>query len=325
MCIAILKTKEGILTDDMLKESFKSNGNGAGIAYCKDGHLYIKKGIFSAEQLIELVREAEKECDGNILIHCRIGTSGLKDANNTHPFVVINTPTEAVCLAHNGILDIDVPKDSKINDTQIFIQEYLSTLNRDMLMNHEGIGKMIGELIGSSNKFVLMDNYNNYRIINEDSGHWKDGVWFSNYSYQKSNWFGYSHYDSRYNYYNQTMYGDFSSEDEYDTNYRLRGYGKYAQTISENEYDKILTTIDKMEDRDFANVGYYPMYDFASNTIEPYDYRFDDNQFNTKVPLEDLSCELYDYFLERCEGAEELYEYDDDGNEELTEIERANS
>ena len=46
MCIAIVKTKDGTITDDMLRTSFRHNPNGAGIAYTKDGELIIIKGIF---------------------------------------------------------------------------------------------------------------------------------------------------------------------------------------------------------------------------------------------------------------------------------------
>ena len=121
MCIAILKTKKGNITDEQLKNSFISNSDGAGIAYTIKGKLIIEKGIVNVDKFIKAVRNAEKKCDSNMLIHCRIGTSGYKDKNNTHPFKVTNN----VCLIHNGILDVDVPKNSNINDTQIFINDYM--------------------------------------------------------------------------------------------------------------------------------------------------------------------------------------------------------
>ena len=181
MCIAILKRKNGTITDDALRESFRYNADGAGIAYTKDKKLIIIKGIFNAEVFVQKVREIEAICDNNMLIHCRIGTSGLKDASNTHPFVV----NEDVALIHNGILDVKVPKGSPKNDTQLFIENYLNGIDKHTLMHNKAIHGLIEKCIGHNNKFVLLDNNGFYKIINEDAGHWKDNVWYSNYSYVK--------------------------------------------------------------------------------------------------------------------------------------------
>jgi len=310
MCIAILKTKEGKLTDEMLTESFNSNGDGAGIAYSQNGILYIVKGIFSAKELIEQVHKAEQICDGNMLIHCRIGTSGTKDANNTHPFLVVNKPGEAVALIHNGILDVTVPKNSEINDTQIFIRDYLSEMDRDTLMNNKGVHKLIGEVIGYNNKFVLMDNHNNYTIINENQGHWKDGVWFSNHSYMPTSYGLFGNRDYWGGYETSTSY--YEDENDYDENYRLKGYGASGLKITEEEYDDILNAINKLTDEEIVNMGYYPSYSFITGEITG---EADDNGYHA-IPLEDLSCELYDYFLDKCDWVETIGNQDNEDDEE---------
>lgn len=194
MCIAILKTKKGTITDEELRNCFNSNPDGAGIAYTLNNELKIIKGMFNVKDFIETVRMAEKICDNNMLIHCRIGTSGTKDGFNTHPFEV----NKNVALIHNGILDIDVPKDSKKNDTQIFIDKYLKGFSTGALLHNETLHKLIKDMIGNNNKFVLMDNRGYYKIINEKAGHWKNNVWFSNDSYKTKTYYSYGwDYDTR--------------------------------------------------------------------------------------------------------------------------------
>lgn len=179
MCIAILKTKKGVITDSALRNSFINNSDGSGIAYTKDNQLIIEKGIFDIDEFINVVRKAEKICDNNLLIHCRIGTSGNKDELNTHPFYINNN----VCLMHNGILDINVPRDSRINDTQIYINRYLKELNKNVLMHNKSLHRLIESSIGKRNKFVLMDNKGHYKILNEKAGQWENDVWYSNTTY----------------------------------------------------------------------------------------------------------------------------------------------
>lgn len=78
MCIAIVKPQGTEISDEYLKNCFENNPDGAGIAYARDGKLYIVKGIFNQNTFIKTVREAEKLAEGDMLIHCRIGTSGKR-------------------------------------------------------------------------------------------------------------------------------------------------------------------------------------------------------------------------------------------------------
>ena len=72
MCIAIVKPQGTEISDEYLKNCFDNNRDGAGIAYAKDGKLYIIKGIFDKNTFIKAVRKAEKLAEGDMLIHCRI-------------------------------------------------------------------------------------------------------------------------------------------------------------------------------------------------------------------------------------------------------------
>lgn len=210
MCIAILKTKDGKITDNELRNSFLNNNDGAGIAYTINNKLIIEKGIFNVDEFIKKVRKAGKICDGNMLIHCRIGTSGTMDSYNTHPFYI----DDDTALIHNGILDVDVPKFSKENDTQIYIKTYLQHFMGKDLVTHIGLQKLIGSSIGHHNKFVILHKDNSYAIINEECGHWKDGVWFSNNSYEDrkiklSTYINYDYFNNDDIDYEQDIFDDY--------------------------------------------------------------------------------------------------------------------
>ena len=52
MCIAILKTKDGVITDQQLRNCFQNNNDGAGIAYTVNKHIIVRKGIFNEDEFI---------------------------------------------------------------------------------------------------------------------------------------------------------------------------------------------------------------------------------------------------------------------------------
>jgi predicted glutamine amidotransferase len=178
MCIAIVKPQGTEISDEYLENCFDNNKDGVGIAYAKDGQLYIIKGIFNKENFIKAVRKAEEIAQGDMLIHCRIGTSGLKDKNNCHPHIINNS----LVMIHNGILDIDVPKKNKVSDTVIFIEKYLKKLKKDFVKD-ESIMKLIEFAIGSNNKFAFLNNKGESFICNYKAGIVEGGIWYSNNSY----------------------------------------------------------------------------------------------------------------------------------------------
>ena len=238
-----------------------------------------------------------------MLIHCRIGTSGVKTEYNTHPFMV----NENVCLIHNGILDINVPKDSKKNDTQIFIDKYLSKINSKMLLHSDQLHKLIAEVIGKSNKFVLMDNKGYYKIINEKSGHWKNNVWYSNSSYEERTY----------------LYRPYSSWDYDDYGYDSWEYinGKWVNVDehkggSVNEvtdpyrfYD-IENAIFSLKEEELLEIGDAPVYCQETGEIISLDaYSTEENGYLDLSCdyLIDLSEHLYEEYMEIYDEVKEQY------------------
>lgn len=253
MCIAILKTKDGNITDEQLLNCFDNNPDGAGIAYTKDNKIFIVKGIFDAKQFVEEYHKAVAEADGAMLVHCRIGTSGFKDYTNCHPHIV----SDECVMIHNGILSIDVPKDSKVSDTVLYVEQYLKPLPKDFMLN-DGIMSLITDHIGAGNKFVFLNNHGDFSIANEKAGHWKNGVWFSNYSYEAYSFYtkGYKGKSKAYSPY--TSYWD---EDDYD-------WESEAFELTPEEEWQLQVAVNSMTDEEVLLLGATPTYDFYKQSLK---------------------------------------------------------
>lgn len=253
MCIAILKTKDGNITDEQLLNCFDNNPDGAGIAYTKDNKIFIVKGIFDAKQFVEEYHKAVAEADGAMLVHCRIGTSGFKDYTNCHPHVV----SDECVMIHNGILSIDVPKGSKVSDTVLYVEQYLKPLPKDFMLN-DGIMSLITDHIGAGNKFVFLNNRGDFSIANEKAGHWKNGVWFSNYSYEAYSFYtkGYKGKSKAYSPY--TSYWD---EDDYE-------WESEAFELTPEEEWQLQVAVNSMTDEEVLLLGATPTYDFYKQSLK---------------------------------------------------------
>ena len=253
MCIAILKTKDGNITDEQLLNCFDNNPDGAGIAYTKDNKIFIVKGIFDAKQFVEEYHKAVAEADGAMLVHCRIGTSGFKDYTNCHPHIV----SDECVMIHNGILSIDVPKGSKVSDTVLYVEQYLKPLPKDFMLN-DGIMSLITDHIGAGNKFVFLNNRGDFSIANEKAGHWKNGVWFSNYSYEAYSFYtkGYKGKSKAYSPY--TSYWD---EDDYE-------WESEAFELTPEEEWQLQVAVDSMTDDEVLLLGATPTYDFYKQSLK---------------------------------------------------------
>lgn len=266
MCIAIVKPQGTEISDEYLENCFDNNGDGAGIAYAKDGKIYIVKGIFDKKQFIQEVRKAEKIAQGSMLIHCRIGTSGLKDKKNCHPHIV----NDNLVMIHNGILDIDVPKNSKVSDTVIFIEKYLKKLSKDFVKS-EPIMHLIEKAIGDRNKFAFLNNKGEAFICNAKAGTVEGGIWYSNDTYS----------------YNWDRYDDFFDRSlEEDTEV----YGYFEEYI------------EFLEDEELEALGDYPLINKDSWELEP----FDDEKYEDAtlyITLFEYSENLYYFYMERYNEA----------------------
>lgn len=173
MCVAILKPKGVAISEEVLKNCWDNNPDGAGFAYVKRRKVVTLKGFMSFEKFIEEYRKAEpsNRDSSPFVIHFRIATAGRVCPENTHPF-----PVEGGVLVHNGHM-FYTDRTGEKSDTRLFCEDTMDYLKgkREWVANKKAIEDAIGY-----NKLALLFNDGDYLIINENSGMWKDGVWYSN-------------------------------------------------------------------------------------------------------------------------------------------------
>lgn len=179
MCIIVVKRSGIRIGDDILRECFASNPDGAGFAVAKNGELRIRKGYFKFDEFSRAFKRFCAKRD-SALLHFRIKTHGSVSKDNCHPYSVSDT----VAMAHNGVLtDFRPDKDDDRSDTKVFVDAVIKKLPPNWEKN-EGINALIRSSIGYS-KLAFINSTGEFRIYNEKSGIWEDDIWFSNTSFRK--------------------------------------------------------------------------------------------------------------------------------------------
>lgn len=186
------------ITKRTLRAMFTANSDGAGYMYAKDGVVHINKGLFTFRTFYKAFRMDERaNPDANFVIHMRIATSGLVDETNCHPFKV----NDKIAFCHNGIFSKMGTR--YISDTREFMYSVLQKLPPNFIDRPDVLNALEQYAIAGSNKLVFLDNEGYIFIANQNGGHWKDGIWYSNLHHE---WLTNKHYD----------YGSYSDYDFYD-------------------------------------------------------------------------------------------------------------
>lgn len=183
MCIAILNTKKsGRLPKSHIKNSWDNNDMGAGLLWNEGNKLNVFK-TYEYDEYIDKYNQLRDNANiGNIVLHFRIATSGYKGEHNLHPFLV----NDKLGFVHNGV--ISGLGNKQFSDTYEF-NDMLKKFKHNFL-GCEMSKYFIAEYIGYS-KLIFLDADDRYTIINEESGKWTDGNWYSNDSYKQYNDFKY--------------------------------------------------------------------------------------------------------------------------------------
>lgn len=185
MCLIAVQKAGAQMKLDHLRNAWENgNDDGAGYAFVnkKRNRLIVKKPYFSADALIaslakDIARFGE---ESPFVVHLRLATHGEKKSKNTHPFVIARG---GAALAHNGILQ-PFTRHPYLSDTALFAKIVLSGLAPNAVI-HPKMVHSLGEMIGGGNKLAILTIDGKFAIVNEDQGHWNDGVWFSNHNYVK--------------------------------------------------------------------------------------------------------------------------------------------
>jgi hypothetical protein len=185
MCLLFVKPANVTLTAEQVADFFSRNKDGYGVMYAEDGKLHTEKALGNCDDWVEFfLRLQAKKID--MAFHLRMQTHGDIDLTNCHPYPVFGFEGEAtsmpVAMMHNGVLSTGNAKDKTKSDTWHYIRDII----RDLTMGRgEGIftdafAKVIGNHIGTNNKFCFMNHLGEIQIINKSSGVEWNGIWFSN-------------------------------------------------------------------------------------------------------------------------------------------------
>jgi hypothetical protein len=180
MCLLILKPANTRLpTPEEIGRAWARNKDGGGFSFCDArGVLSLVKGIFSLSSMLASMNE-HLTPETESVIHLRYSTHAGDRVKNCHPHR-IGDGSMGVC-SHNGVIDIDNRKGE--SDTRSYIRQVIEPLMRESGGTvSKAMARVIGRDIGRGNKLVITPQGGPSVIVNEESGCWRDGIWWSNTS-----------------------------------------------------------------------------------------------------------------------------------------------
>lgn len=280
MCIIAVKPQGlPMFPEEIIKNMANKNKDGGGYMYYDHNlkKVVINKGFMSFEELMEDLKSKDFT-DTNLVLHLRIGTSGLRDKLNCHPYPVYDD-NRLICstnlaVAHNGVFSNYHPGwNAKINDTQLFIQKVLRNLDPDFLQDEDKL-LLLKELIGT-NKLCFLDSNNKVTMLGdfiEDNGYF-----YSNRSYLPP-------VEHTTTYYKTSPISLFNSD--------------YYQDLLDEDWGPVIVRDDEDSDEIVETLSFdteEELVDFLADKIPVDDDLFTDNQFFYSVDLINLFVEK-----ERC-------------------------
>lgn len=185
MCIAILLKAGNRIKKSHLSESFLSNPDGCGYAFCSNQKVIIRKPFFSFDKFYKLFSIDHKlhGKHSDFMIHFRITTSGVNDKTNTHPHRIC----ENLVSCHNGILEGLGNKDH--SDTV----QFMNLLSSHNIGLNPATELLLDSYFMANHSKAIFLSPNKTFIAGASLGHWntKKTIWYSNDSYLQSihyNW-----------------------------------------------------------------------------------------------------------------------------------------
>ena len=175
----------GVLPDvAALWHGTQLNGDGHGFAIVDGDRLVVRRGMDAEQVLEEFVVARHRHPDGPALFHSRLGTHGRHGVDNCHPFPVGGD--QRTVLAHNGILPATVrpARGDARSDTRIAAEDFLPAFGPLRLRRTR---LQLERWMTRHNKMVILTVDRRFKhrsyILNEKSGVWDGGIWYSNDGY----------------------------------------------------------------------------------------------------------------------------------------------
>lgn len=180
MCVIVAMPKGLTVEDDILRQCWDDNDDGAGYMFATEGRLVVRKPFFKFPDLLAAYKRdsAKYGEESAFVVHFRWATHGASNELNTHPHILCGG---RVGMVHNGIFADTPPQNSGISDTVYFCRTVLAKRQPSQLLGRR-FREYLEDMIGY-NKVVMMDYEGKISIVNAVLGDWVDGVWFSNLNF----------------------------------------------------------------------------------------------------------------------------------------------
>lgn len=176
----------GVLPDTAaLLNGTDTNRDGHGFAIVAGDRLLIERGMDGEQVIAAFERTRRSHPDGPALFHSRYATHGVTDLDNCHPFHVGRDMRTVI--AHNGILPATVQprRGDPRSDTRYAAEVHLPRVGGLHLRRTR---LRLERWMTPFNKMVLLTVDRRFKqqgfILNESSGIWDGGIWYSNDDYQ---------------------------------------------------------------------------------------------------------------------------------------------
>jgi len=226
MCV-IAYCKERKLTWDEFENCYDTNDDGVGISYRKNGKVHYVKGIMELKEAWEIYNKLRIR--GEHVVHFRVGTSGSKGPELTHPFIVsrksplrIKYSGNKEVLFHNGVISDWEEWTMPYYISQKFLPEGEMSDTRLAAMLVSQLGEKVLDVI--KGKYVI---FGSKRVYVRGEFEEVKGVMFSNTSYKGYKTYSYAGSTYEYGYGRRKSRGGWrneKSEKSYDNNHSYKGY-----------------------------------------------------------------------------------------------------
>lgn len=193
MCLILIKPANTKLDLSLVEKAWRYNPDGGGYAY--NGrqfnskmnrsypHIYRYQSLIKDTFLEQLEKDLKEHSQATFLIHVRTRTVGDINQANCNPFFV----QPNLCFAHNGTLDIEMPKEKELIRRHGFLPSDTFHLNevlqrwykkdKNFLANEKMLEQL--EKIAKKSRIAFLHVDGAFQILNEEGGVWESGIWRS--------------------------------------------------------------------------------------------------------------------------------------------------
>lgn len=177
----------GVMPDEnaLLNGSmFNDDGHGYAVVDLTEGRIITGRGARADDVIDEFSTIRARHLNGPALFHSRFATDGAVNDENTHPFAVGGDPRTV--LAHNGVMPIRPEANDPRSDTRLVAETWIPRAYGTLRRRRARLA--FERWLTSYNKVVILTVDRRFRenafILNEQSGIWDNGIWYSNDGYR---------------------------------------------------------------------------------------------------------------------------------------------